>query len=118
MERYINKQNLKEFLTELSKSDTTVHAVRRSMFTVLQKSVIMIEPHESTADQALIPKQDYNNLWQFLTARNEKITDDQRLAFTASVDRLMELTATRAVDLTVHVDKSQMSSPERLRDTE
>jgi len=89
--RFINNDDLFNWLTLAQTSNLTYFSVRRTLFQKFSSKIQLFNSNHEDDDFISLTTELYNHIWQFLTARNDHITDNSRLSFQASVDELLTL---------------------------
>jgi len=89
--RYINKNELAIWLSIASTENTSYFRARRQLWDRLKIKIVLRNAGNFYDDMVEIPSQAYTAIWSTLTSRNEKLNENQALAFMTSLEELMQL---------------------------
>jgi len=108
----VDKQDLKDWLSRVSLTNTTYFRARRELFAELT------DAFSNTPDQLSNPieisREKFQAIKSYLTARNDKLDDNKTLAFDSAInelDDLVETTGDIAAPTPVNVSPVNQPSP-------
>lgn len=87
--RVVLNDSLYNWVNKVQISNLSYFKVRKDLMTELSRMSVLKSDENLAEGELVLSQSTFNSIWQFLTTRNDKITDDSRLAFQAAIDDLL-----------------------------